>query len=76
MPASSTRWAAAGSRLDYLNAGAVVKAFSVMDATSSGVLDGPTCVPAYWYGKHRAASLFGTGPCYGTNAQPVHGLVL
>ena len=25
-------------------------------------------VPAYWYGKHRAASLFGTGPVYGTNA--------
>ena len=27
-------------KVDYLNAGAVVKAFSVMDATSSGVLDG------------------------------------
>ena len=25
-------------------------------------------MPAYWYGKHRAASLFGTGPVYGTNA--------
>lgn len=59
-----------GSRLkiDYLNAGAVVKFFSVMDATSQGVLDGAWSVPAYWYGKNRAASLFGTGPCYGTTA--------
>ena len=47
-----------GSRLkiDYLNAGAVVKFFSVMDATSQGVLDGAWSVPAYWYGKNRAAS--------------------
>ena len=60
-------------KIDYLNAGAVVKAFSVMDATSSGVLDGTHSVPAYWYGKHRAASLFGTGPCYGTNASQFMG---
>ncbi|MGH6663576.1 MAG: TRAP transporter substrate-binding protein, partial [Pseudolabrys sp.] len=60
-------------KVDYLNAGAVVKPFSVMDATSSGVLDGAHSVPAYWYGKHRAASLFGTGPCYGTNASQFMG---
>ncbi len=60
-------------KIDYLNAGAVVKAFSVMDATSSGVLDGCHSVPAYWYGKHRAASLFGTGPGYGTNASQFMG---
>ena len=60
-------------KIDYLNAGAVVKAFSVMDATHSGVLDGCHSVPAYWYGKHRAASLFGTGPCYGTNASQYMG---
>jgi TRAP-type mannitol/chloroaromatic compound transport system substrate-binding protein len=60
-------------KIDYLNAGAVVKAFSVMDATSSGVLDGCHSVPAYWYGKHRAASLFGTGPVYGTNADQFMG---
>jgi TRAP-type mannitol/chloroaromatic compound transport system substrate-binding protein len=47
---------------------AVMEAVSVMDATSTGVLDGCHSVPAYWYGKHRAASLFGTGPCYGTTA--------
>ena len=55
-------------KIDFLNSGAVVKPFSVMDATSQGVLDANWSVPAYWYGKHRAASLFGTGPVYGTNA--------
>lgn len=54
-------------KIDYLNAGAVVKPFSVMDGVHSGVLDGAHSVPAYWYGKHRAASLFGTGPAYGFN---------
>ena len=37
------------------------------------MLDGSHSVPAYWYGKHRAASLFGTGPCYGTNASQFMG---
>ena len=60
-------------KIDFLNSGSVVKAFSVMDATSSGVLDGNYSVPAYWYGKHRAASLFGTGPVYGTNASQFMG---
>ncbi len=54
-------------KIDYLNAGAVVKAFSVMDGVHDGVLDAGHTVPAYWYGKHRAASLFGTGPAYGFN---------
>ena len=55
-------------KIDYLNAGAVVKPFSVMDGVHSGVLNGAHSVSAYWYGKHRAASLFGTGPCYGFTA--------
>ena len=57
----------AGGRLkiDYLNAGAVVKAFQVQDAVHKGILDVGHMVPAYWYGKNRAASLFGTGPTYG-----------
>jgi TRAP-type mannitol/chloroaromatic compound transport system substrate-binding protein len=55
-------------KIDYLNAGAVVKAFEVQDAVNKGVLDGGHLVPAYWYGKNRAASLFGTGPCYGWDA--------
>jgi TRAP-type mannitol/chloroaromatic compound transport system substrate-binding protein len=59
-----------GSRLklDYLLAGAVVHPFSVQDATHKGVLDGAHTVPVYWYGKHKAASLFGSGPVFGANA--------
>jgi len=58
-------------KIDYLNAGAVVKAFEVQDAVNKGILDAGHLVPAYWYGKNRAASLFGTGPCYGWDAHQV-----
>ena len=58
-------------KIDYLNAGAVVKAFEVQDAVSKGVLDAGHLVPAYWYGKNRAASLFGTGPCFGWDTNGV-----
>jgi TRAP-type mannitol/chloroaromatic compound transport system substrate-binding protein len=62
-------------KVDYLNAGAVVAAFSVQDACHQGSLDGAHTVPAYWYGKHRAASLFGTGPAYGFNASQCLGWI-
>jgi TRAP-type mannitol/chloroaromatic compound transport system substrate-binding protein len=55
-------------RVDYLVAGAVVKPFEVMDAVHKGVLDAAHTVPVYWYGKHKAASLFGTGPVFGNDA--------
>jgi len=60
----------AGGRLkvDLLASGAVVKAFQVQDACHKGVLDGAHTVCAYWYGKNKAASLFGTGPVFGCNA--------
>jgi TRAP-type mannitol/chloroaromatic compound transport system substrate-binding protein len=60
----------AGGRLQiqYLVAGAVVKPFSVMDAVHEGVLDAGHHVTVYWYGKNKAASLFGTGPYWGWNA--------
>lgn len=63
----------AGGRLkiDYLPAGAVVKAFQVQDACNKGVLDGAHLVTAYWYGKNKTASLFGTGPVFGCNAAQV-----
>lgn len=59
--------AMSGGRLqvDLLPAGAVVQAFQVQDAVNDGVIDMAHTVPAYWYGKNRAASLFGTGPVYG-----------
>jgi TRAP-type mannitol/chloroaromatic compound transport system substrate-binding protein len=56
-------------RIDYLVGGAVVKPFEVMDAVSNGVLDAGHTVPAYWYGKSKVASLFGSGPITGCDAQ-------
>jgi len=61
----------AGLKIDYLNAGAVVKAFEVQDAVNKGILDMGHMVPAYWYGKNRAASLFGTGPCWGWDGHQI-----
>ena len=60
----------AGGRLkiQYLISGAVVKAFRVQDAVHKGVLDAGHQVSAYWYGKSKVASLFGTGPVFGQNA--------
>ena len=55
-------------RIDFLVAGAVVKPFEVMDATSKGVIDACHSVPVYWYGKSKAASLFGSGPINGCDA--------
>ncbi len=55
-------------RIDYLVAGAVVKPFEVMDATSKGVIDACHSVPVYWYGKSKVASLFGSGPINGMDA--------
>ena len=65
--------AMSGGRLkvDLLPSGAVVKAFQVQDACHKGVLDGAHTVTAYWYGKNKAASLFGTGPVFGANASQV-----
>jgi TRAP-type mannitol/chloroaromatic compound transport system substrate-binding protein len=62
--------AMAGNRLriDYLVGGSVVHPFSVFDAVHGGVLDAAHTVTVYWYGKHKAASLFGTGPVFGFNA--------
>ncbi len=56
-------------RIDYLVGGAVVKPFEVMDAVSKGVLDAGHSVPVYWYGKSKVASLFGSGPINGCDAQ-------
>jgi TRAP-type mannitol/chloroaromatic compound transport system substrate-binding protein len=55
-------------RIDFLVAGAVVKPFEVMDATSKGVIDAMHSVPVYWYGKSKVASLFGSGPINGCDA--------
>lgn len=65
--------AMSGGRLtiDLLPSGAVVQAFQVQDACHDGVLDCAHTVTAYWYGKNKAASLFGTGPVFGANASQI-----
>ena len=52
-------------KIDLLPAGAVVGAFDVQDACHDGAIDAAHTVPVYWYGKHKGASLFGTGPVFG-----------
>ena len=63
----------AGGRLkiDVLPAGAVVKAFDLIDAVSKGVLDGGHGVTAYWYSKNSAIALWGSGPAFGMDANMV-----
>jgi TRAP-type mannitol/chloroaromatic compound transport system substrate-binding protein len=58
-------------KIEVLPAGAVVKAFDLMDAVHKGTLDGGHGVAAYWYGKNSAFSLFGTGPALGMDANMV-----
>lgn len=48
--------------------GAAVDGFQLQEAVHKGVLDGAHTVAAYWYGRHKAASLFGTGPVFGADA--------
>ena len=55
-------------RLDVLPAGAVVGALQMQDAVNTGALDGGHGVCAYWYGKNKAFSLFGTAPAFGWQA--------
>jgi TRAP-type mannitol/chloroaromatic compound transport system substrate-binding protein len=60
-------------KIDLLAAGAVVGAFQVLDGVNDGVLDAAHTVPVYWYGKNKAASLFGTGPVWGGSAATMLG---
>ncbi|MBU3670743.1 MAG: TRAP transporter substrate-binding protein [Polynucleobacter sp.] len=62
--------AMSGGRLkvEVLPAGSVVKAFDMLDAVSSGTLDGGHGVLAYWYGKSPALALWGSGPAFGMDA--------
>jgi TRAP-type mannitol/chloroaromatic compound transport system substrate-binding protein len=54
--------------VELLPSGAVVGAFDQADAVHKGILDGSHAVPAFWYGKDNALSLFGTGPALGQDA--------
>ena len=61
--------------IDLLPVDSVVKTSQMQDAVHRGVLDAAPYVPAYWYGKSKTASLFGTGPCFGWSSQEVLGWV-
>ena len=67
----------AGGRLELqlLAAGTVVKAFELQQAVNDGILDGGHGVCAYWYGKSKAFSLFGTAPALGWNANQLLGWI-
>jgi TRAP-type mannitol/chloroaromatic compound transport system substrate-binding protein len=51
--------------------GAIVPAFEVLEAVHKGILDMGNCWPGYWYGKHPAATLFGSipGGPFGMNSE-------
>ena len=62
-------------KIDLLSVNSVVKTSQMQDAVHRGVLDAAHYVPAYWYSKSKAASLFGTGPCFGWSSQEVLGWI-
>ena len=62
-------------KIDYLDVGAVVKTAEIQTAVHRGVIDGAHYVTAYWYSKNPAASLFGTGPCWGWTANQLLGWI-
>ena len=62
-------------KIDLLSVNSVVKTSQMQDAVHRGVLDGAHYVTAYWYSKSKAASLFGTGPCFGWSAQELLGWI-
>jgi TRAP-type mannitol/chloroaromatic compound transport system substrate-binding protein len=65
--------AVSGGRLkiNLLVDGTVVESFRLQEAVHKGVLDGAHTVTAYWYGKNKAASLFGNGPVFGISAPQI-----
>ncbi|MXX17785.1 MAG: twin-arginine translocation signal domain-containing protein, partial [Gammaproteobacteria bacterium] len=62
-------------KIDLLAVNSVVKTAEMQTAVHKGVLDGAHLVTAYWYSKSPAASLFGTGPCFGWNANQLLGWI-
>lgn len=62
-------------KIELLPVNSVVKTSQMQDAVHRGVLDAAHYVPAYWYSKSQAASLFGTGPCFGWSSQEVLGWI-
>ncbi|MDK9701917.1 MAG: twin-arginine translocation signal domain-containing protein [Sulfuritalea sp.] len=55
-------------KIEVLPAGAVVPAFSLLEAVSKGTLDGGHGVLGYHYGKQNALALWNSGPAFGMDA--------
>jgi TRAP-type mannitol/chloroaromatic compound transport system substrate-binding protein len=55
-------------KIEVTPGGTIVPPFEVPDAVGKLVLDAGGTVPAYYVGKHAGASLFGTGPSFGMDA--------
>jgi TRAP-type mannitol/chloroaromatic compound transport system substrate-binding protein len=55
-------------KIQLLAVNDIAKIHEIQDAVHKGVLDGAYTATVTWYDRHKAASLFGTGPVFGTNA--------
>lgn len=65
------RMAAGRLKIELMPTGAVVPAAEVLDAVHKGIIDAGNSWPGYWYGKHPAATLWGSipGGPYGMNSE-------
>lgn len=55
-------------KIDVLPAGAVVPAFNLFEAVSSGTLDGGHGILGYHYNKQSALALWNSGPAFGMDS--------
>lgn len=62
-------------KIEYLDVGAVLKTAEIQTGVHKGVVDAGHLVTSYWYSKNAAASLFGTGPCWGWSANQLLGWI-
>jgi TRAP-type mannitol/chloroaromatic compound transport system substrate-binding protein len=62
-------------QIQMLAAGTVVGGLQVVDAVSTGTLDGGHAVPGFWFGKNSAFGLYGAGPNFGMDANQLLGWI-
>ena len=62
-------------QIQMLAAGSVVGGLQVVDAVSTGTLDGGHAVPGFWFGKNSAFGLYGAGPNFGMDANQLLGWI-
>ncbi len=62
-------------QIQMLPAGTVVGGLQVVEAVSSGTLDGGHAVPGFWFGKNTAFGLYGAGPNFGMDANQLLGWI-